>query len=1144
MGSIVLGTAGAIVGGIYGGPTGAKIGWAIGSAIGGMLDPPKTQKQVQPLTDLKVIGTEYGQPIPYVRGSARVSGQMWWNTDRRAIPTTTSSGGGKGAGQPKSEVTTYSYEIDALYGLTDNEIIGVSRIWDNGDLIYANDAAINSGAVVASGDVKQWTRLTVYTGADGQLPDPTYEAAVGVGNAPAYLGRGTVFIEGLQLGQSGSLRNLTFEVVVDGSSGSLLRAWEQPSGFTASIAWNTSTANVYNPILNEIWTVDGQYNANPFVGPCRITIFDLATEAFIASVSFPDLTSDHWHISFAYRAGIPIRYIPQWGQVIVLTGRSGNPNANWSWYDAASRAYICNMIDASPQWAAIYTFEQRLLAIDPDRNVAAFTWGSYQIDFWSLGDNHCPLQRIINNDTSGGTGFDWGVVASDGTFWLKHTNLGPLGEGWAYFEAPGYVFQHFAFDSDGMCSLNADNYLTYDASRNCIYYWAALVIDGGNFKTYLKKLDCATQVMTRLNPNLLLIRDDVGGAAPIFYDALTDKIIVQNPYVSEVLIFDPADGSYISLPVSADALTSRHPAFTSGVLWAQGTWPDAKKNLNEFRFNALTNTCPSVPAIVSDLCTRTGLAVGQIDVTALASITRSVCCMPVSQIAETRQVLELLMNVFFFEMTISDKLYFVPRGGAINVGFAYYELGAGMAEMKEPFTLREVNELEIPAQVALTYINIDNDYQQDTQYSDRIISAVSGTVNAIQMAIGMTPSEAKAVADVMLMDQSTSRASATISVLGEYLRLEPTDIITVTGADASTFRMRIVQKTDAYPMLEYDLVLDDATVLVSQGITSADYISSTSVDGSVNTLLYLLDIPILLDEDDNAGFYAAAKGLSSPYPGCAVFDSDNDVDYAQQATIGESAVMGTTTTRLGNWHGPRVFDEMNTVTVNVGVGLLASSTRALVLNSLKINAIMIGSEMIQFTTATLITTGVYTLSGLLRGGRGTEWAMVGHSTVERVVLLREAGLRRIVLTNADLGVARYYKGVTLGRAQSTASPSVFTNTAVGLKPFSPIDGRVTRDGSNNATITIQPRTRLGVRMIGSLGISVPEGETVAAYELDIMSEASPQTVLRTLTSSTPSFSYTAAQQTTDGLTPGNPFTSIAFHVSSDVARGYGYEFTG
>ena len=79
-----------------------------------------------------------------------MSGQMWWNTDRRPIYTTTTTGGGKG-GAPKQETTTITYEMDCLYGLTDNEIIGVSRIWDNEDLIYNADAEAPTASVVASG---------------------------------------------------------------------------------------------------------------------------------------------------------------------------------------------------------------------------------------------------------------------------------------------------------------------------------------------------------------------------------------------------------------------------------------------------------------------------------------------------------------------------------------------------------------------------------------------------------------------------------------------------------------------------------------------------------------------------------------------------------------------------------------------------------------------------------------------------------------------------------------------------------------------------------------------------------------------------------------------------------------------------------
>jgi hypothetical protein len=237
------------------------------------------------------------------------------------------------------------------------------------------------------------------------------------------------------------------------------------------------------------------------------------------------------------------------------------------------------------------------------------------------------------------------------------------------------------------------------------------------------------------------------------------------------------------------------------------------------------------------------------------------------------------------------------------------------------------------------------------------------------------------------------------------------------------------------------------------------------------------------------------------------------------------------------------MDEVNTVTVNVGAGTLTSSTRDLVLNDKTVNAMMIGSEQIQFVTATLVTTGIYRLSRLLRGGRGTEWAMIDHAVSERCVLLRTSGIRRIPLVNAQIGVARYYKGVTLGRAVSTATSRAFTCTAVGLKPFSPFDLRASRDGSNNVTFTWQRRSRLSVRMTGPYGISVPLGEESESYQIDIHDQASPHTVLRTITATSETASYTAAEQTADGLTPGDAIDVAVYQMSAVIGRGYALEAT-
>lgn len=183
----------ALITGTVLGMSGAAWGWMAGSMLGNALFAPDAEGPR--LGDLRVTGSEYGQPIPWVAGSPRIAGQIVWASNKRETANTQSAKGGP-------EQTTYTYDCDLLILLTENEIAGVSRIWSNGELVWGNGQT-KSGV---------WADLRVYTGAADQMPDPTYEAAVGAGNAPAYRGRGYVVIQGLQLGGGGQIPNLTFEV--------------------------------------------------------------------------------------------------------------------------------------------------------------------------------------------------------------------------------------------------------------------------------------------------------------------------------------------------------------------------------------------------------------------------------------------------------------------------------------------------------------------------------------------------------------------------------------------------------------------------------------------------------------------------------------------------------------------------------------------------------------------------------------------------------------------------------------------------------------------------------------------------------------------------------------------------------------------
>jgi hypothetical protein len=213
MAQLIIAAAGAAIGGMIApgvvalGMTGASIGWAAGSLIGSMFAP--TQKSAGPrLGDLRVAGSSYGAPVPWVAGTPRIAGQVVWASAKREIATVTEQGKGGGG----SEYTSYTYEVDLLILLTANVVPGISRVWSNGDLIYNMLSTASAETRAASEATPAWSRITYYDGNAAQDPDPTYEAAVGAANAPAYRGRGSVFIQSLQLGSSGQLPNLTFEM--------------------------------------------------------------------------------------------------------------------------------------------------------------------------------------------------------------------------------------------------------------------------------------------------------------------------------------------------------------------------------------------------------------------------------------------------------------------------------------------------------------------------------------------------------------------------------------------------------------------------------------------------------------------------------------------------------------------------------------------------------------------------------------------------------------------------------------------------------------------------------------------------------------------------------------------------------------------
>jgi len=556
----------------------------------------------------------------------------------------------------------------------------------------------------------------------------------------------------------------------------------------------------------------------------------------------------------------------------------------------------------------------------------------------------------------------------------------------------------------------------------------------------------------------------------------------------------------------------------------------------------------SLKDAVDALMARAGYSADEWDSSALTSITRPLRALALSQVASTRSALETLMSAFFFYAVKTDRILFLPRASTPAATLARDELAAAAdtGGESEAFAPRFGSDLELPAQVALSYNNMLADFNVGTEYSDRLLGEQT-SVQTVQLGIGMEPAEAKLVADAMLMDQVNAAVTASISVPAlRRAALRCGDVILVPDRAGTLYRMRITGRADAGMVSTLELAQDDPAALQSAAVTDTGYALTETVRQMAPTWWQAMDIPLLRDADDGPGYYVAMgpnrAAADDIWRGAVFVRAWTTEAWENAAESDTPATLGATTSSLPVWNGRNVFDEATVLTVRVS-GELASSTRDAMLADLSINTLLVGSEVLRFRLATLTGTtdgeNDYTLTGLLRAQLGTEWAAASTAAAgARVVLLSNTALRRVADQTSQLGLPCDVKAVSNGLLLTSATAEVFTDSGVCLKPLAPVHGRATHSGGDLA-LSWQRRTRLSTRVGGASGTVVPLGEAAEAYRLRIYSGA---TLLRTVDTTAPAHTYTAADQAADGLASASAISITVAQVSATVGEGYVHAF--
>lgn len=229
-------TWGAVIGGVAayftGGLSLVATGVAVGGAVGGLLEPKK-RTETNRIDDIKVSVSKYGDGIPETWGTNVPSATWIWSTYIIQMPEKQS--GGKGGGTENTNYRQFLHGTLCL-GRTPPEAVGVTmrKLWLDGKLNFDASTGQSIGQALATKE-NPWADLVLLPGYDDQLPWAIMEAWEGVGNVPAFRGRITAPIFGLEC-PGGRVPQIQIELAVGTSVSEYQEYATFPTGDVSGIA--------------------------------------------------------------------------------------------------------------------------------------------------------------------------------------------------------------------------------------------------------------------------------------------------------------------------------------------------------------------------------------------------------------------------------------------------------------------------------------------------------------------------------------------------------------------------------------------------------------------------------------------------------------------------------------------------------------------------------------------------------------------------------------------------------------------------------------------------------------------------------------------------------------------------------------------
>lgn len=1107
-------TIGTAVAAYYTGGWGGPVAQLFHTAFWSLYDStaPDTRQEQESIANLTIQQSTLGIAIPQVFGIyGGIAGNVIFATPKvEHTHAQAQEQGGKGGG-PKNVVVTKTYTISMAIGLADTRITGplkgIAAIYRDLSLFWSK----SSGQPFPD----NWT---FYSGTADQEYDPYMQAYFGA-EVPAYHYLAYVVIQNDDLGPSARTYNYTFDLIHSDTAASTLGAiFRSPADGTLWVNGGGQAWHINDQTLETL-------------GMAEIPHGDLSERALGWPPSIVNDAGLFWTIS--EQEVSPGTGTFFWRAVPVNPDHTLGTYINYG--ESVPYPVPCSNMIAVAQYTWVVlasqpTQEAELGLINPAASTILYP----------LGDATSSARLIVGDDDS-----LWVSNYDNGTLYRFNVTTTTVSATYPFFNG-----RDMLWDEDRVlwiADISGDQVRRVDMAGGGEL--APVPVGDGPMRL-MRGTDgavwaaCATQVC-RIDPDTLTVITT--NVSPMSMEQ--PRTGYQEPYGT--CLAPSLDGSMwcLSRPNATITLVSAAGVIQSvqrtgltpvdcvagddGTVYTtsaeqagiQQFSPDGTQLKREFESG---NTLPNV---ISALCGAAGISAAELDVSELPN--EGVNMVLVS-VQAAKAPLEILLQTYrLLVVGRGTQLVWRPRGaGDIVAELTEEFLDVGdEASEGNGLQIERLDDVQIPTQIDIVYVDPQQLFQQNTQRHQ--LAVATGSLEeprVITIPLALPATRAKQLAEELLLQAWLQRETFQTSIGRPFAYLEPGDRVTVT-ARGFVYTCVIAQSAYGRPgIMELTLLQDDAVLRDRVGNTPGIVRPPNPISPTVAlSMVEFFLLPALTSTDLAPRFHIVYKGTQTPWPGASFWRSvDDEATYQMIDSSTAEGTIGTvaTATPSADYH---FIDDATVITVVLTHGELTSIAESSLYAGGNLCAV--GDELLCFGAAELVDDNTYELTHLLRGRRGTEWAVGSHGTNETFVLI-DSNVRPISLAIAEQGITRQFKTVTSGGNIANVDGVPFAPTAENLNPWTVANGAATQVG-DDWVLTWFMRSRFNGRDdFSPIGFD-PD---FLAFRVDIFDDNTYTTVVRSTTTDggTPldanaekTWTYDDTMQTAD---LGSPQSQIWFRI--------------